>query len=101
MLHQLQEEARARATLHDRAMHELDYQISRAAIGLTHFKDVGVGYNTGVDMRRTHLERELSQLRRERRTTLQRTWQDVASLREEFRDALAEYKSRLSRLTVL
>lgn len=101
MVHQLHEHARARAELLDHTLREVDYQISRAALGLDHFKDWGVGYNTGVDMRRAHLERELTQLRRERRLILHRAWQDVRTLRQELREATAHYKTAVSRLQVL
>jgi len=100
-LGQLEEEALARAQLHEESLREIDYQISRAALGLDQFTGWGIGYNTGVDIKRNQLERELSNLRRERRSTLLRTWEDIANLREEFREAVAEYKSLLDRLGLL
>lgn len=98
---QLEEEAVARSQLHDESITEISYQISRTALSLDHFTGWGVGYNTGVDIKRNQLERELSNLRKERRSTLLRTWEDIASLRKEFREAVAEYKSLLSRLGLL
>lgn|GEM_PF-3807274 len=98
---QLEEEALARAQLHEESLREIDYQISRAALSLDQFTGWGIGYNTGVDIKRNQLERELSNLRRERRSTLLRTWEDIANLREEFREAVAEYKSLLNRLGLL
>jgi len=98
---QLDEEAQARAELHDESLRELDYQISRAALSLDQFRGWGVGYNTGVDIKRNQLERELSNLRKERRSALIRTWEDIANLRKEFREAVVEYRSLLSRLGLL
>lgn len=98
---QLEEEAIARTQLHDESLREIDYQISRAALSLDHFTGWAIGYNTGVDIKRNQLERELSSLRKERRSTLLRTWEDIGSLRKEFREAVAEYKSLLSRLGLL
>ena len=100
-VNQLEEEALGRAQLHDESLKEIDYQISRAALSLDQFSGWGVGYNTGVDFKRNHLERELSNLRRERRSSLLRTWEDIASLRREFREALVEYKSLFGRLGLL
>ena len=98
---QLEEEALARAKLQDESLAEIDYQISRAALSLDHFTGFGVGRNVGVDIKRNQLERELSNLRKERRSTFLRTWEDIASLRKEFREAVVEYKSLLSRLGLL
>ncbi|MDA2912531.1 hypothetical protein MYX77_00975 [Acidobacteriia bacterium AH_259_A11_L15] len=98
---QLEEEVLARAQLQDETLREIDYQISQAALSLDHFTGWGVGYNTGVDIKRNHLERELSNLRKERRSSLLRTWQDISSLRKEFREGVVEYKSLLSRLGLL
>jgi hypothetical protein len=98
---QLAREAQARAQLHEESLREIDYQVSKAAFSLDQFSHWGIGYNTGVDFKRNHLEREISNLRKERRSTLVRTWEDIASLRKEFREAVAEYKSLLSRLGLL
>ncbi len=98
---QLAGEALARGQLQDESLSEIDYQVSRAALSLDRFAGFGVGYNTGVDIRRNQLERELSNLRKERRSTLLRTWEDIAALRKEFREAVAEYKLLLSRLGLL
>lgn len=100
-LHQLEEEALARTQLNEESVREIDYQISKAASSLDQFSHWGIGYNTGVDIKRNHLERELSNLRKERRSTFLRTWEDIAALRKEFREALAEYKSLLTRLGLL
>jgi len=98
---QLREEAMARAQLNEQSINEIDYQISRTAMSLEGFTNWGVGYNSGVDIRRAHLERELSNLRRERRNLSLKAWQDVSQLRKQFREAIAEYKSQLDRLGLL
>lgn len=98
---QLREEATARAQLSEQAINEIDYQISRTTMSLEGFTNWGVGYNAGVDIRRSHLERELSNLRRERRNSTLKTWQDISQLRKQFREAIAEYKSQLDRLSLL
>lgn len=100
-IEQLEEEALARAQLHDESIREVDYQITKAASSLDQFTTWGIGYNTGVDIKRNFLERELSNLRKERRSTFLRAWQDIAGLRKEFREAVAEYNSLVNRLGLL
>ena len=97
ILTQLKGEAAARAEVHDETVREIDYQITKAATSLDQFSRWGIGYNTGVDFKRNSLERDLSNLRKERRSTILKTWTDLRILRAEFREALAQYRSLLSR----
>ncbi len=87
--------------MHDQSVAEIDYQITQAASSLEQFSNWGIGYNTGVDVKRNFLERELSNLRKERRSLLVRTWDDIGRLRKEFRQLVREYKAMLSRLDLL
>lgn len=72
---------------------QIDLQISYAALALEKFSHWGVGYTTGVDVKRNHLERQLLQFRIERRAAELRTWEDMIKLRKELREAMAEYRS--------
>lgn len=98
---QVQEEALARAQLHDESTREIDYQISRAAVSLDQFTGIGISHYAGVEIRRAHLERQLANFRRDRRSVFLKTWEDIAKLRKEFREAVVEYKSLLGRLGLL
>lgn len=98
---QIQAEALARGQLHDESIREIDYQISRAALSMDQFTGIGISHYTGIEIRRAHLERQLANFRRDRRTAFLRTWEDIAKLRKEFREAVIEYKSLLSRLGLL
>ncbi|MGH7774064.1 MAG: hypothetical protein ACREQA_17710 [Candidatus Binatia bacterium] len=98
---QLQEEGLARAQLHDESTREIDYQISRAALSLDQFTGIGISQYAGIEIRRAHLERQLANFRRDRRSTFLKTWEDIGKLRKEFREAVVEYKSLLSRLGLL
>lgn len=98
---QLQEEAVARAQLHDESIREIDYQISRAALSLDQFTGWGISHYAGIEIRRAHLERMLANFRKDRRAAFLKTWEDMASLRKEFREAVVEYKSLLNRLGLL
>jgi hypothetical protein len=71
---------------------ELEYQFSRAAFSLSQFKFWGLGYNTGVDVKRNMLERQLADFRKEKRRTELQCWEDIISLRKELRTVLDEYK---------
>jgi hypothetical protein len=48
---------------------EMEYQISKAAFSLGEFKFWGLGYNTGVDVKRNKLERQLASSRKARKRT--------------------------------
>lgn len=72
---------------------ELDYQINKAAFSLGEFKFWGLGYNTGVDVKRNMLERQLADFRKEKRGIELQGWEDIISLRKELRKAIDEYNS--------
>ena len=76
---------------------ELDYQISRAAFSLGQFKFWGLGYNTGVDVKRNMLERQLADFRREKRRIELQDWEDIIGLRKDLRKVLEEYKTLITR----
>ena len=81
----------------DKFLYQIDYQIRECASSLSEFNCWGLGYNTGVDKKRNHLERMLSDLRKERRGTELRCWQDIVALRKDLRDTLSEYKNIIRR----
>jgi hypothetical protein len=80
---------------------ELDYQLSKAAFSLSEFKRWGLGYNTGVDVKRNMLEKQLTDFRREKRRTELQCWEDIISLRKDLRNTLEEYKGLLNRKELL
>jgi len=80
---------------------ELNYQLSKAAFSLSEFKRWGLGYNTGVDVKRNMLEKQLTDFRREKRRTELQCWEDIISLRKDLRDVFEEYKVLLNRKEVL
>ncbi len=80
---------------------ELDYQISRAAFSLSEFNRWGLGYNTGVDVKRNMLEKQLADLRREKRRTELQCWEDIISLRKDLRKTAEEYNGLLNRKDIL
>lgn len=90
---QIRREVDARVEIRADFMREIDLQISYAQMSLEKFSGWGVGYNTGVDVKRNHLERQLLQLRTERRAAELRTWQDLVGLRKDLRDAMEEYRA--------
>ena len=95
---ELEQELYVRHKLHEQSVEQLDYQISRAALGLEQFKGWAVGYNRGVDDKRIELERTLHDLRKEKRSWRVRLWDDVVRLRSELREKRQEYEAML-RLT--
>ena len=91
-LDQTGKELQTRLTLHAAFKEEIDAQIGYCQVSLQKFAGWGVGYNTGVDMKRSNLERQLQQLRSERRRTEVQAWDDVVRLRKELHEALQEYR---------
>jgi len=96
-IEKLAEEIRTRKEFTDRFLYQLDYEIREAAFSLEQFKTWGIGYNTGVDVKRNFLERMLANLRKERRATELRAWEDIITLRKDMREALSEYRELLRR----
>ena len=95
-LDRLRKEAQTRRKLHSRFVREINSQIRYAQFSLERFSGWGVGYNTGVDVKRNHLERQLQQLRTERRAAELRAWEDLVGLRKDWQHAVEEYKSLAS-----
>jgi hypothetical protein len=85
-------ELATRLDLNTKFMAEIDAQINYLQLSLEQFAGWGVGYNTGVDVKRNHLERQLQQLRTERRGAELRTWDDLVKVRKELREAMKEYR---------
>jgi len=80
---------------------EIDYQIGKAAFSLGEFKFWGLGYNTGVDVKRNLLERQLADFRKEKRRTELQCWGDIIGLRKDLRKVLEEYNTLLKRKNIL
>ena len=95
-LSQIDDEIEVRLRMRDRAVGEIEYQISEAAGSLREFTNWGLGYNVGVDVKRNFLERMLADLRRQRRQEQLRAWEGVISLRKE-RRKIEEELSEISR----
>jgi hypothetical protein len=89
---QLRKELEGRLALHRKFVSEIDAQLLYCQTSLSRFTGWGVGYNTGVDVKRNHLERQSQQLRAERRNAELRAWQDLVKLRGELREAQREYR---------
>jgi hypothetical protein len=96
-VNEISTEIGARHEFANKFLYQIDYQIRECASWLSEFNRWGLGYNTGVDKKRNHLERMLSDLRKERRATELRCWEDIVALRKDLRDTLTEYKDVIRR----
>lgn len=96
-LRQLEHELYVREKLHDQAISQLNYQITEAAHSLERFSGWGVGYNRGVDQKRVELEHRLDTLRREKRTSRLRFWEDTVCLRGQLRELRTQYETAVRR----
>jgi len=98
---QISEEITTRHDFASNFLYQIDYQIRECAFSLSEFNSWGIGYNTGVDKKRNHLERMLNDLRKERRATELRCWEDIVAIRKDMRETLTEYKGILRRGSML
>lgn len=89
---QIRRELETRLEIYTYFLREIERQLAYAELSLEKFGHWGVGYNTGVDVKRNQLERQLQQLRTEHRATTLRAWDDAIRLRKELRDAMLEYR---------
>ena len=90
-LDEAHDELEARARLHRQAEDEIGYQIQACQLSLREFANWGLGYNVGVDTKRTFLERQLADLRKERRQIKVRFFGELRDLRRSLREAQATY----------
>lgn len=100
-INHLNNEISTRFHMRGKFQKEIDYQIRECAFSLEQFKFWGLGYNRGVDMKRNLLERQLANLRKEKRGVELRTWEDIINLRKELRKVLDEYKDALRRYRMI
>ena len=100
-INQINKEISTRFEMKQQFEKELDYQICKAAFSLEQFKFWGLGYNTGVDVKRNMLERQLVDFRKEKRRIELQGWGDIISLRKDLRKVLEEYKTLLKRKNML
>ena len=94
---QINKEIHVRFEMRNKFDKEMEYQISKAAFSLGEFKFWGLGYNTGVDVKRNMLERQLADFRREKRRIELQGWEDIIGLRKDLRKVLDEYKMLITR----
>ena len=88
---QLRDEIVSRRRLMDRQIEEMDHQISRASWSLRQL-EFRVGYNAAIDFKRNWTERELANMRRERRSLRLGCWEDIVALRKQLREAMKQYR---------
>jgi len=94
---QINKEIHVRFEMRNKFDKEMEYQILKAAFSLGEFKFWGLGYNTGVDVKRNMLERQLADFRREKRRIELQGWEDIIGLRKDLRKVLDEYKMLITR----
>jgi len=94
-------DASLRLRLHRQARDEIGYQILCCQSSLKAFTGWGLGYNTGVDVKRNFLEKQLADLRRERRALEIRAFDDLRALRRELRLVASQHERAFYRLSLM
>lgn len=100
-MNQINKEISLRFQMKNQFDEEIEYQISKAAFSLSHFQFWGLGYNTGVDVKRNMLEKQLVDFRKDKRRTQLQCWEDIISLRKELRALEEEYQMIARRKTTM
>ena len=100
-LERIGEEINSRLELHFDQLDEIQRETKYVEWSLEEFEHWGVGYNTGVDVKRNHLERLLAERRKEHRGTRLSAWEDIVALRKLLRETEEKYLNlvRRERLT--
>jgi len=100
-IREIQVQLKARGDLRDYFLNELDENVSHLYDYIHDIKHWEPGYKPSVDQRRSSLERELLDLREERRTQVLSFWRDVSDLEKELRTLEQEYEKAKRRKELL
>ena len=95
---QITSDIKSRRSLNKMFLKHLNQEIRETEFQLKEIKSWQLGNNASIESRRIHLEKELTQLKRQKREWLTDSWKDIQSLRKELRQHQAELRS-LQRIT--
>ncbi|MFX1517258.1 MAG: hypothetical protein ACFFC6_13220 [Promethearchaeota archaeon] len=93
-------EMKTRQALNRVFIHRIDSIIDNFTHELNELKHWTLGNNASIETRRIHLEKELLQLEKEKRSNNLSCWKDLLWLKKDLREAVIEYKS-LTRMKII
>jgi len=90
---QITSDIKSRRSLNKMFLKHLNQEIRETEFQLKEIKSWQLGNNASIESRRIHLEKELTQLKRQKREWLTDSWKDIQSLRKELRQHEGELRS--------
>jgi hypothetical protein len=90
---QIASDIKSRRSLNKMFLKHLNQEIRDTEFQLKEIKSWQLGNNASIESRRIHLEKELTQLKRQKREWLTDSWKDIQSLRKELRQHEGELRS--------
>lgn len=90
---QITTDIKSRRSLNKMFLKNLNQEIREVEFQLKEIKNWQLGQNASIEQRRIHLEKELTQLKRQKREWLTQSWRDIQSLRKELRQYQGELRS--------
>ena len=90
---QINTDIKSRRSLNKMFLKNLNQEIRETEFQLKEIKTWQLGNNASIESRRIHLEKELTQLKRQKREWLTDSWKDIQSLRKELRQHEWELRS--------
>lgn len=90
---QINNDIRSRRSLNKMFLKHLNQEIRELEFQLKEIKSWQLGNNASIESRRIHLEKELIQLKRQKRLWLTSSWKDIQWLKKELRQYQGELRS--------
>lgn len=90
---QIASDIKSRRSLNKMFLKHLNQEIREVEFQLKELKSWQLGNNASIESRRIHLEKELTQLKRQKREWLTDSWKDIQALRRELRQYEGELRS--------
>ena len=101
ILKEIDGQIKDRANLKDVILYKLDKGICYLRTKIYEIETWGLGKNRNIDTRRAQIEKELEDLKAQKRDENRESWRDTAILRKEHREFYHEYRSALKRVKVI
>ena len=98
---EIKQELESRKDLRRYSLSEMESDVSALECYLNRINHWAPGYKSGVDKRRSDMERELLELKKEERMERLAFWKDVALLEKELLSLLREYRKAMRKKELL
>jgi len=101
ILAQIQQDMQSRKVLSDRVLHHIEQHYCYLKTKLFELYTWAMGRNRTVESRRSSLEKQLDALNQEKRLEQVKSWQDIVSLKKEWRNWFKQYCDVMQRSKII